>query len=132
MRRYTAQNGNLAKLGRTYRHGTVFAPRKYLYQKEATGMDRPEMYFTSWCNNPTYLSVPSKYSVSRDEVWAQNVKLRKLGRSYRYDTVFAQRKYLYQKEATGMERPEMYSASRCNSPTYLCGPSKYPVSSEAV
>ena len=90
------------------------------------------MYFTSWCNNPTYLSVPSKYPVSRDEVWAQNVKLRKLGRSYRHDTVFAQRKYLYQKEATGMERPEMYSASRCNSPTYLCGPSKYPVSSEAV
>ena len=32
------------KLGRTYGHGTVFAPRKYLYQKEATGMERPEMY----------------------------------------------------------------------------------------
>ena len=25
-------------LGRTYGHGTVFAPRKYLYQKEAAGM----------------------------------------------------------------------------------------------
>ena len=45
---------------------------------------------------------------------------------------FAPRKYLYQKEATGMERPEMYSVSRCNNPTYLCGPSKYPVSMEAV
>ena len=41
-------------------------------------------------------------------------------------------KYLYQKEATGMDRPEMYSVSRCNNPTYLCGPSKYPVFSEAV
>ena len=39
---------------------------------------------------------------------------------------------IYKKEATGMERPEMYSVSRCNNPTYLCGPSKYPVSSEAV
>ena len=43
-RRYRAQNGKLPKLGRTYRHDTVLAPKKYLYQKEATGMDRAEMY----------------------------------------------------------------------------------------
>ena len=59
-------------------------------------------------------------------------KLRKLGRTYRHSTVLAPRKYLYQKEATCMERQEMYSDSRCNNPTYLCGPSKYPVSNEAV
>ena len=63
---------------------------------------------------------------------AQNGKLPKLGRTYRHDTVLALKKYLYQKEATGMERREMYSASRCNNPTYLCGPSKYPVSRQAV
>ena len=63
---------------------------------------------------------------------AQNGKLGKLGRKYGKGTVFALRKYLYQKEATGMERPEMHSASRCNNPTYLCRPSKYPVSREAV
>ena len=40
-------NGNLRKLGWTYRHGTVFAPRQYLHQKEATGMESPEMYFPS-------------------------------------------------------------------------------------
>ena len=51
--RYKAQNGKFGKLGRTYDHGTVFAPRKYLYQKEATGMERPEMYDVSRCNNPT-------------------------------------------------------------------------------
>ena len=28
---YRAQNGKLPTLGRTYRHSTVFAPRKYLY-----------------------------------------------------------------------------------------------------
>ena len=131
-RRYRAQNGKLRKLGRTYRHGTVFAPRKYLYQKEATGMERPEMYSASRCNNPTYLCGPSKYPSRGRRYRAQNGKLRKLGRTYRHGTVFAPRKYLYQKEATGMERPEMYSASRCNNPTYLCGPSKYPVSREAV
>ena len=37
-RQYRAQNGKFGKLGRTYGHGTVLAPRKYLYQKEATGM----------------------------------------------------------------------------------------------
>ena len=36
------------------------------------------------------------------------------------------------KEATGMERSEMNSASRWINATYLCGPSKYPVSREAV
>ena len=115
-----AQNGKLRKYGRTYRLGTVFAPRKYLYQKEATGMERPEMYSATRCNNPTYLCGPSKYTVSREAVLAQNGKLRKLGRTYRHCTVFATRKYLYQKEATGMERPEMYSASRCNNPTITC------------
>ena len=52
-RQYRAQNGKFGKLGRTYGHGTVFAPRKYLYKKEATGMERPEMYSASQCNNPT-------------------------------------------------------------------------------
>ena len=67
-RQYRAQKGKFGKLGRTYGHGTVFAPRKYLYQKEATGMERPEMYSVSRCNNPTYLCGPSKYPVSRDAV----------------------------------------------------------------
>ena len=58
-RQYRAQNGKFGKLGRTYGHGTVFPPRKYLYQKEATGMERPEMYSVSRCNNHTYLCGPS-------------------------------------------------------------------------
>ena len=52
MRQYMAQNGKFGKLGRTYCHCTVFAPRKYLYQNEATGMERPEIYSVSRCNNP--------------------------------------------------------------------------------
>ena len=52
-RQYKAQNGKFGKLGRTYGHGTVFAPRKYLHQKEATAMERPEMYSVSLCNNRT-------------------------------------------------------------------------------
>ena len=52
-RQYRAENGKFGRLGRTYGHGTVFAPRKYLYQKEATGMERLEMYLACPCNNPT-------------------------------------------------------------------------------
>ena len=52
-RKYRAQNAKFGNLGRTYGHGTVFAPRKYLYQKEATGMERPEIYSVSRCNNHT-------------------------------------------------------------------------------
>ena len=67
-RQYRAKNGKLGKFARTCGHGTVFAPRKYLHQKEATGMERPEMYSASRCNKPTYLCGPFKYSVSREAV----------------------------------------------------------------
>ena len=67
-RQYRAQMGKLRKLGGTYRNGTVSAPRQYLYHKEATGMERPEMYSASWCKNHTYLCRPSKYPVSREAV----------------------------------------------------------------
>ena len=68
----------------------------------------------------------------RGQYRAQNGKLGKLGRKYGHGTVLALRKYLYQKEATGMERPEMHSANRCNNPTYLGGSSKYPFLGEVV
>ena len=67
-RQYRAQNGMFGKLERTCGHGIVSAPRKYLYQKEATDMERPEMYSVSGCNNPTYLCGASKYTVSREAV----------------------------------------------------------------
>ena len=55
-RQCKAQNGRLRQLGWTYRHGTVFGPRQYLYQKEATGMERPEMFSTISVQKP-YLPV---------------------------------------------------------------------------
>ena len=74
-----------------------------------------------------------QYTPSRGRRYrAGNEKLRNLGQTYRHGAVFAPRKYLCRKEATGMEREEMYSASRFNTPTYLCGPLKYPVSRAAV
>ena len=43
-RQYRAQNGKFGKLGRTYGHGTVFAPRKYLYQKKDTGIETRNVF----------------------------------------------------------------------------------------
>ena len=74
-RQYRAHNGKLGKLGRTCEHGTVFAPRKYLHQKEATGMERPEMCSASRCNKPTYLCGPFKYPDSREAVYGPERKV---------------------------------------------------------
>ena len=38
-----SQYGKLHQFLRTYLHGTVLAPRKYLHQKEAIGMETPEI-----------------------------------------------------------------------------------------
>ena len=67
-RRDRAEKANLRILGWTDRHGNVIAPWQYLYQKEATGMESPEMHFPSRCKNRTYLCGPSKYPVSREAV----------------------------------------------------------------
>ena len=61
---YRAENGNLRKMGWTYCHGTMFAPRQCLYQKKARGMESAEMYFTSRCRNPTCLCGPESYPSS--------------------------------------------------------------------
>ena len=51
---YRAENGNLRKSGSTFYHGTTFAPKQYIYQKESTGMEGPKMYSCSRCKNRTY------------------------------------------------------------------------------
>ena len=78
-RQYKAQNGKFGKLGRTVGHGTVFAPRKYLYQKEATVMERPEMYSVSRCKIPTYQCGPSSYPVLRKAILGPERKVWEIG-----------------------------------------------------
>ena len=43
---YRAKNGNTRNFGPTNPHGTVFASKQWLYQKEATGMESSKMYCT--------------------------------------------------------------------------------------
>ena len=114
---YRPENGNLRKLGCTYHHGTVFAPRQYFYQKEATAMERPEMYSPSLCKNSSYLCWLSNYPSQGSRYRPENGNLHKLGWTYRHGTVFAPRQCLYQKEATGTERPKTYSITWCKKPS---------------
>ena len=127
-RQYRAQNGKLRKLGRTYLHGqgNIYTKRKLRVWRDQKCIPLVGAITPLTCAGPQ--NTPPRGRQYR----AQNGKLRKLGRTYLHGSVFPPRKYLYKKEATGMERPEMYSASRCNYPTYMCGPSKYPALREAV
>ena len=82
----------------------------------------------------TPLTCAGRQTTPSQLMWckAKTGKLRKLGETYHNGTVFAPRQYLYQNETTGMERLEMASASRCRIPTFLCGPSNYPIRIDAV
>ena len=57
---YRAQNGNMRKFGPTYPHGTALAPKQWLYQKEATGMESSKMY------------CPCRCKYRSDQFWARN------------------------------------------------------------
>ena len=93
-RQYKAQNGKLGKFGRTYGHGTVFAPRKFFPKRKLrVWRDQkciPLIGAITPLNCAGRQNIPSRgrqYS-------AQNGNLGKLGRTYGQGTVFAPRKYV--------------------------------------
>ena len=53
VRQYKGENGNLRKSGSTISHGTVFARKQCLYQKEAMSIETPKMYSSHGCKNLT-------------------------------------------------------------------------------
>ena len=104
---YTSDNANLRKFGSAYRHSTVFAPKQWLFQKEATGMESPKMQFPSRCKDRTDRYGSVNYPVSCCAVRVDNANLRKFGSTYCHGTGCAPNQWLHQKEATGMESPKM-------------------------
>ena len=63
---------------------------------------------------------------------AENGNFRKSGSTISHGTVCAPKQCLYQKEATSIETPKMYSSRRCKNFTYLCGTANDPVSCMSV
>ena len=56
-----AQNGNIQNFGPSNPHGAAFAPKQWLYAKEATGMESSKMFYPSWCRYRTYQYAAAKY-----------------------------------------------------------------------
>ena len=71
---YRVENGNWRKSGSTFRHGTVCAPKQFLDQTEATGMESLKMHFSHLCKNRTYLCRTANYPVSCKPVYARERK----------------------------------------------------------
>ena len=74
---YRTQNRNMRNFGPTNPHGTAFAPKQWLYLKEATGMESSKTYCPSRCRYRTYHCVAANYPVSWG-VWGQEGKYAKL------------------------------------------------------
>ena len=117
-----AQNGNLRNFGPTNPHGTAFAPKQWLYQNEATGMESSKMYCPSRCRYRTYHCVEAKYPVSLGGSIGPKVEICEISARpiNPHGTAFAPKQWLYQKEATGMESSKLWRPSRCRYCTYLC------------
>ena len=61
---YRDENGNIRNFGPTNPHGTAFALKQWVYQKEATGMKSSKMYCSSQCSNSAYQCGYENYSIS--------------------------------------------------------------------
>ena len=57
-------NGNMRNFGPTHPHGTTFALKQWLYQKEATGMKSSKLYLPGRFRYRTNLFVEANYPVS--------------------------------------------------------------------
>ena len=103
---YSAENGNLRKSGSTFGHGTLLSPKQCLYQKEATGMESPKIYSSCRCKNLTYAGLQTTLP-HVSQYRTENGNLRKSGSTFCHGTVFPPKQHLYQKEARGVESPQM-------------------------
>ena len=61
---YRDVNGIMRNFEPTNPHGTAFAPKQWLYQKEATCMESSKMYCPSRCRSSTYQCRAANYPVS--------------------------------------------------------------------
>ena len=74
---YRTENANFRKFGASYRHGTVFAPKQYLYVKEALGMQRTKILSLGWCKKGTNHYGASNYQHSCVAILGQECKFSK-------------------------------------------------------
>ena len=69
---------DMGNFGFTNPHGTAFAPKQWLYEKEATGMEISKLYRPSRCRYRTYHCGEAKYPASWGVVQGAELKYAKL------------------------------------------------------
>ena len=111
---YWAQNGNMRNFGSTNPHGTAFAPKQWLYQKEATGVESSKLYVLVGTDTLVPSAVPQTTPCHGGLYRVQKGNMRNFGRTNPRGTTFAPKQWLYEKEATGIENLKMYFPSRCS------------------
>ena len=82
----------MLNFGPTNPNGTAFAPKQWLYEKEAKGMESSKMYYPSRCRYHTYQCGAPNYPVSWG-VRAQNGKMRNFRPTNPLGTAFAPKKW---------------------------------------
>ena len=110
---YRADNANFRNFGTSYRHGIVFAPKQYLYQKEALVMQSTKILSLGWCKKVQTSTGLQITRISVSPYRADNANFRNFGTSYRHGIVFAPKQYLYQKEALVMQSTKILSLGWC-------------------
>ena len=109
---YGAENGNMRNFGPTNPHGAAFAPKQWLYQKEATDMESSKMYCPRQCRNSSYQCGAQTTPFHWWQYRAENGNMRNFGPTNLHGTAFPQGECLYQTESMGMQNPKLY----CSSP----------------
>ena len=79
-------------------HGTAFAPKQWLYQKEATGIESSKCIVLVHADTVVTCAWPQ---TTRCKV--QNGNMRNFGPINPHGTVFARKQWLQKKKATDME-----------------------------
>ena len=117
----------MRNFGSSNPNGTVFSPKQWLYEKEATGMESSKMYCPSRCRYRTYQCVAANYPVTWWLCRVLKGNMRNFGPTNPHGIALAPKQWLYEKEATGMESSKMYCPSRCRYRNYQCVAANYPV-----
>ena len=104
---YWADNGSFRKFGSTYSLGTVFLPQQCLYLNEAMGVESPKCNFLLGANTVQTVAGLQTTPCHAAPYRAGNGNFQKFGSTCCLGTVFAPKRCLYQKEATGVESPKI-------------------------
>ena len=130
--RYRTENGNIRTFVNPNPHGTAFAAKQWLYQREATCMESSKMYCPHRWRKRTFQCGVVNYPTTWGRYRTKNGYIRNFVHPNHHGTAFAPKQWLYQNEATGMESSQMCCPRRCRESTYQCRVVKYPATWGAV